>query len=206
MVRGLRCYTSQFATASLRLAEDLRLQKWRPLSLMAEQAAGASHFHWFSWPPSAVELRQRQAQMHPAHTVGLENPSLTQGLLEHLPNICPEGDIISITPSEKKKNGPSGQEKSTASVFQGCFLDKHPWKEFRTKVITRHAETKWRIAPWQHIVGSPHYSQFCIWECTYSPKFICNPKINMALYSHLQAGAEWGRNCCLTLKFPAKAK
>lgn len=52
--------------------------------------------------PGAEEPKQRQPQMHPAHSVGLGNPSLTQGLLEHLPNICPQGKHYLYYPVRKK--------------------------------------------------------------------------------------------------------
>ena len=55
-----------------------------------------------------------QAQQDIAHTVGLGISSLTQG--QTCPNFAEEGDIISIIQSEKK----------SASISQGCLLDKYP--------------------------------------------------------------------------------
>lgn len=82
-------------------------------------------------------------------------------LAQHLPT----GKHYLYYPVRKKNNTtynqPPGQEESATYASQNCFLDKHPWKEVRTKIITSHVETTWRLVPWQHIevsLHNPHYS------------------------------------------------
>lgn len=88
-------------------------------------------------------------------SVGLGKPSLTPGLLEHLPNICPQGNIISITQWEKK------QHNIQSATWAGgkCYLclpklflrqtslkrgqDKNYHKSCRNNVETCPLTTHW---------------------------------------------------------------
>lgn len=111
------------------------------------------------------------------------------------PNFAEERDIISIIQSEKK----------SASMSQGCLLDKYPWKESRTKGITRRVKNKMENCP-----SAKYFNRTSLFTIRYLRihllKCTCNPKINTCHTFTCRPGQSGKKLSGLTLRFPAKAK